>query len=46
MDAGRHTFVLDIPPGFERDVLAGRGPAAQLNVDATPARARRRPAPR
>ncbi|CAI10561.1 hypothetical protein p2A58 (plasmid) [Aromatoleum aromaticum EbN1] len=35
MDAGRHTFVLDIPPGFERDVLAGRSPAAQLNVDAT-----------
>ncbi len=35
MDAGRHTFVLDIPPNFERDVLAGRQPALQLNVDAT-----------
>jgi ABC-2 type transport system permease protein len=35
MDAGRYTFVLDIPPGFEADVLAGRGPAIQLNVDAT-----------
>ena len=35
MDAGRHTFVLDIPPGFQRDVLAGRSPAVQLNVDAT-----------
>ena len=35
MDAGRHTFVLDIPPGFQRDVLAGRSPALQLNVDAT-----------
>ena len=35
MDAGRYTFVLDIPPGFERDVLAGRAPALQLNVDAT-----------
>ncbi|PWV61213.1 ABC transporter permease [Plasticicumulans acidivorans] len=35
MDAGRHTFVLDIPPNFERDVLAGRAPALQLNVDAT-----------
>ncbi|THF58664.1 ABC transporter permease [Pseudothauera rhizosphaerae] len=35
MDAGRHTFVLDIPPGFQRDVLAGRAPALQLNVDAT-----------
>ncbi|NLF52926.1 MAG: ABC transporter permease [Thauera phenolivorans] len=35
MDAGLHTFVLDIPPDFERDVLAGRSPALQLNVDAT-----------
>lgn len=35
MDAGRYTFVLDIPPGFEADVLAGRGPVIQLNVDAT-----------
>ncbi|MDG3064614.1 ABC transporter permease [Thauera mechernichensis] len=35
MDAGRHTFVLDIPPNFQRDVLAGRAPALQLNVDAT-----------
>lgn len=35
MDAGRYTFVLDIPPGFQRDVLAGRNPAIQLNVDAT-----------
>ena len=35
MDAGRHTFVLDIPPGFQRDVLAARSPALQLNVDAT-----------
>lgn len=35
LDAGRHTFVLDIPPGFQRDVLAGRSPALQLNVDAT-----------
>lgn len=35
MDAGRHTFVLDIPPHFQRDVLAGRQPALQLNVDAT-----------
>ncbi|WP_119154594.1 ABC transporter permease [Caldimonas tepidiphila] len=34
MDAGRYTFVLDIPPGFQRDVLAGRAPALQLNVDA------------
>jgi len=35
MDDGRFTFVLDIPPDFQRDVLAGRSPAIQLNVDAT-----------
>ena len=35
MDAGTFTFVLDIPPDFQRDVLAGRSPAIQLNVDAT-----------
>jgi len=35
MDAGHDTFALDIPPDFQRDVLAGRQPAIQLNVDAT-----------
>lgn len=35
MDAGRDTFALDIPPDFERDLLAGRKPTIQLNVDAT-----------
>jgi len=35
MDEGRYTFALDIPPDFQRDVLAGRAPAIQLNVDAT-----------
>ncbi|WP_213982287.1 ABC transporter permease [Sphingomonas sp. dw_22] len=35
MDQGLYTFVLDIPPNFQRDLLAGRGPAIQLNVDAT-----------
>ena len=35
MDAGRYTFVLDIPPGFQADVLAGRSPEIQVNVDAT-----------
>jgi ABC-2 type transport system permease protein len=35
MDSGEMTFVLDIPPGFQRDVLAGRSPTAQRNVDAT-----------
>jgi ABC-2 type transport system permease protein len=35
LDAGRYTFALDIPPDFQRDVLAGRQPGLQLNVDAT-----------
>ena len=35
MDAGLDTFALDIPPEFQRDVLAGRSPTIQLNVDAT-----------
>ena len=35
MNAGRYTFVVDIPPHFERDVLAGRSPALQIDVDAT-----------
>ena len=35
MDRGDYTFVLDIPPNFQRDVLAGLRPTAQLNVDAT-----------
>lgn len=35
MDAGRYTFVVDIPPNFEREVLAGSRPQIQVNVDAT-----------
>ena len=35
MDDGRFTFALDIPQNFQRDVLAGRKPLIQLNVDAT-----------
>ncbi|WP_257167997.1 ABC transporter permease [Bradyrhizobium sp. SRS-191] len=35
MNDGRFTFVLDIPPNFQRDVLALRKPSVQLNVDAT-----------
>lgn len=35
MNAGRYSFVIDIPPQFQADVLAGRQPAVQLNVDAT-----------
>jgi ABC-2 type transport system permease protein len=35
MNAGKYTFIIDIPPNFQRDVLAGRGPGVQVNVDAT-----------
>lgn len=35
MDEGLYTFVLVIPSHFQRDVLAGRSPQIQLNVDAT-----------
>ncbi|WP_423414222.1 ABC transporter permease [Hyphomicrobium sp. B1] len=35
MNTGRYTFVIDIPPRFESDVLGGRKPALQVNVDAT-----------
>jgi ABC-2 type transport system permease protein len=35
LDSGLDTFALMIPPGFERDLLAGRSPEVQLNVDAT-----------
>lgn len=35
MNTGAFTFIVDIPPHFERDVLAGRAPALQVAVDAT-----------
>ncbi len=35
MDLGEDVFALDIPVDFQRDLLAGRRPALQLNVDAT-----------
>ncbi|NLO79108.1 MAG: ABC transporter permease [Xanthomonadaceae bacterium] len=35
LDAGLDTFALVIPPEFQRDLLAGRRPQLQLNVDAT-----------
>ncbi len=35
MDIATYTFVVVIPPHFQRDVLAGRTPALQINVDAT-----------
>lgn len=35
MDTARFTFMLVVPPHFERDLLAGRTPELQLIVDAT-----------
>jgi ABC-2 type transport system permease protein len=35
MDAGRFTFIVDIPPRFQADIQAGRQPALQVNIDAT-----------
>ncbi len=35
MDRGEVTFVVEVPPGFERDALAGRQPELQVAVDAT-----------
>lgn len=35
MDAGLDTFALNIPPEFQKDLLAERRPTIQLNVDAT-----------
>lgn len=35
LDTGKYTFALDIPPDFQKDLLAGRVPEIQLNIDAT-----------
>ncbi|HAT32934.1 MAG TPA: hypothetical protein DCW29_19430, partial [Janthinobacterium sp.] len=35
LNSGAYTFTLNIPPNFQRDVLAGRHTELQLNVDAT-----------
>ncbi len=35
MDSQRFVFVIEIPPKFQADVLAGRRPSVQINVDAT-----------
>ncbi|NJO54403.1 MAG: ABC transporter permease [Bacteroidales bacterium] len=35
MESGRITFVIDIPPSFEADVLRGNKPAVQILIDAT-----------
>lgn len=37
MDGQRVLFVIEIPPKFEADILAGRQPAIQIDVDATAA---------
>ncbi len=37
LDRARYTFIVDIPPHFERDVQAGRRPTVQVNIDATAA---------
>jgi ABC-2 type transport system permease protein len=35
MDAGRYTFVIDLPPRLQADAVEGRRPVVQVNVDAT-----------
>lgn len=35
MDRGAYSFVLDLPPGMEADLLRGQAPLVQLNIDAT-----------
>jgi ABC-2 type transport system permease protein len=35
MDQGRYSFAIVIPPNFQRDLVAGRHPEIQVNVDAT-----------
>jgi ABC-2 type transport system permease protein len=35
MDHSRYVFVVEIPPKFEADALAGKRPSVQINVDAT-----------
>jgi ABC-2 type transport system permease protein len=35
MDAQRYLFVIEIPPKFQEDILGGRQPSVQINIDAT-----------
>ncbi|OLF51227.1 ABC transporter permease [Pseudomonas chlororaphis] len=35
MDSGQFTFVINVPANFQNDLLAGRQPSVQVNVDAT-----------
>jgi ABC-2 type transport system permease protein len=37
MDSQRVLFVIEFPPKFQEDILAGRQPTVQINVDATAA---------
>lgn len=36
-DRAQYTFIVDIPPHFQRDVEAGRSPTIQVDIDATAA---------
>ncbi|EEO27249.1 ABC transporter permease [Oxalobacter paraformigenes] len=35
LDKGEYSFSIIVPPGFQRDLQAGRKPNIQLNIDAT-----------
>jgi ABC-2 type transport system permease protein len=35
MDRGTYMFVVAVPPRFERDLVSGRNPTIQVNIDAT-----------
>jgi ABC-2 type transport system permease protein len=35
LDSGLYTFVVNIPTNFEKDVIAGKSPKIQVNIDAT-----------
>ncbi|MCX5512627.1 hypothetical protein C3941_03975 [Kaistia algarum] len=35
MDSGKYVFVIEIPPNFETDAIAGKKPSLQINIDAT-----------
>lgn len=35
LDKGYYTFIIEIPPRLESDLLTNRGPSIQINVDAT-----------
>jgi ABC-2 type transport system permease protein len=35
MERGHYTFIVDIPPDFQKKVLAGRNPEIQINIDGT-----------